>query len=29
MERMKHSTAYPLHNGAFRDRRGHEDNAEK
>jgi Lrp/AsnC family transcriptional regulator len=22
MERIKHKTAYPLHNGAFRDRRG-------
>jgi Lrp/AsnC family transcriptional regulator len=22
MERMKHTTAFPLHNGAFRDRRG-------
>jgi Lrp/AsnC family transcriptional regulator len=24
MERIKHTTAYPLHNGAFRDRRSHE-----
>src|ERR1700733_7229099 len=29
MERMKHSTAYPLHSGAFRDRRIHEDSEEK
>jgi Lrp/AsnC family transcriptional regulator len=28
MERMKHSTAYPLHNGAFRDRRGQEESEE-
>jgi Lrp/AsnC family transcriptional regulator len=25
MERMKHTTAYPLHSGAFRDRRAPED----
>jgi Lrp/AsnC family transcriptional regulator len=29
MERMKHSTAYPLHNGAFRDRRGQEESEEE
>ncbi|HWB49491.1 MAG TPA: Lrp/AsnC family transcriptional regulator [Stellaceae bacterium] len=29
MERMKHSTAYPLHNGAFRDRRVHDDSEEE
>ena len=29
MERMKHTTAYPLHAGAFRDRRPPEDNREK
>lgn len=29
MERIKHTTAYPLHNGAFRDRRGHEENEEE
>ena len=29
MERIKHSTAYPLHNGAFRDRRGHEETEEE
>ena len=29
MERMKHSTAYPLHSGAFRDRRSREDNDEE
>jgi Lrp/AsnC family transcriptional regulator len=29
MERMKHTTAYPLHNGAFRDRRATEDTDEE
>lgn len=29
MERMKHSTAYPLHNGAFRDRRAPEESDEE
>jgi Lrp/AsnC family transcriptional regulator len=29
MERMKHSTAYPLHNGAFRDRRAAEESDEE
>lgn len=29
MERMKHTTAYPLHNGAFRDRRSHEEGEEE
>jgi Lrp/AsnC family transcriptional regulator len=28
MERMKHTTAYPLHSGAFRDRRAPEDTEE-
>jgi len=28
MERIKHTTAYPLHNGAFRDRRANEENEE-
>lgn len=27
MERMKHTTAYPLHAGAFRDRRAPEENS--
>lgn len=29
MERMKHTTAYPLHAGAFRDRRAPEENSEE
>jgi Lrp/AsnC family transcriptional regulator len=29
MERMKHTTAYPLHNGSFRDRRGHDESEEE
>jgi Lrp/AsnC family transcriptional regulator len=29
MERMKYRTAYPLHNGAFRDRRAHDENDEE
>lgn len=29
MERMKYTTVYPLHNGAFRDRRGHEEGEEE
>ncbi|HEV2098239.1 MAG TPA: Lrp/AsnC family transcriptional regulator [Stellaceae bacterium] len=29
MERIKHGTAYPLHNGAFRDRRSLEENDEE
>jgi Lrp/AsnC family transcriptional regulator len=29
MERMKHTTAYPLHAGAFRDRRAPEENGEE
>jgi Lrp/AsnC family transcriptional regulator len=29
MERMKYTTAYPLHNGAFRDRRGHDESDEE
>ncbi len=29
IERIKYSTAYPLHNGAFRDRRSPEENEEE
>src|SRR5713101_5107598 len=29
MERMKHTTAYPLHGSAFRDRRGTDDGVEE
>jgi len=29
MERMKHTTAYPLHAGAFRDRRAPEESSEE
>jgi len=29
MERIKYTTAYPLHNGAFRDRRATEENEEE
>jgi Lrp/AsnC family transcriptional regulator len=28
MERMKYTTAYPLHNGAFRDRRALDETEE-
>jgi Lrp/AsnC family transcriptional regulator len=29
MERIKHTTAYPLHSGAFRDRRATEESDEE